>query len=217
MGHTIEMSWAKRISLNPIWSNHDWFRMSIFWADFINPRNEKQKSFIYKYYVYIYINIVSNALKTMKTSNAMITILTVVEHLFMTQFWHICKCIESNFETFETCSNLELTHLNHQLKLPKRSSNLHHTSVDHGETRHGKWTIPNRHIGFAENRITSGVRGLRGWNCHRPKGGALKNWTAEVSTKRNQTYQVFFGWSKRFLPFGWGFSLTLNHQEQKRL
>lgn len=134
-------------------------------------------------------------------SNAMITIMTVVEHLFMTQFWHICKSIESNFETLETCSNSELTHLNHRLKLPKRSSNLHHDSVDHGETRHGKWTIPNRHI-----------------RCQRPtrlklplppKGGALKNWTAEVSTKRNQTYQVLFlGESKGFCHFGWGFSLT---------
>ena len=72
------------------------------------------------------------------------------------------------------------------------------------------------HIGFADPDH---------FRCQRPTRlklpfdprGCLKNWTAEVSTKRNQTYQVFFGWSKRFLPFGWGFSLTLNHQEQKRL
>ena len=126
-------------------------------------------------------------------SNAMITIMTVVEHLFMTQFWHICKSIESNFQTLETCSNSELTHLNHRLKLSKRSSNLHHASVDHGETRHGKWT-------------TSGVRGLARLKLpFPPKGGRLEELNLlEVSTKRNQTYQVFFGWSKRFLPFWMG-------------
>lgn len=130
----------------------------------------------------------------LKNSNAMITIMTVVEHLFMTQFWHTCKSIESNFETFETCSNLELTHLNHRLKLPKRSS----SSSWFGWPR---WNLPRK---MDHPEVTLASVHPDHFRCQRPtrlklpstQGGALKNWTAEVSTKRNQTYQVFF-WVKQ--------------------
>lgn len=150
--------------------------------------------------LYIYINIVSNVLKN---SNAMITIMTVVEHLFMTQFWHICKSIESNFETFETCSNLELTHLNHRLKLPKRSS----SSSWFGWPR---WNLPRKmdhpEVTLASLiRITSGVRGLRGWNCHRPKGVPWRTEPRKFQQKGTKLTKFFLGEAKGFCHLDGGF------------
>lgn len=151
----------------------------------------------------------------LKNSNAMITIMTVVEHLFMTQFWHICKSIESNFETFETCSNLELTHLNHRLKLPKRSS----SSSWFGWPR---WNLPRKmdhpEVTLASLRIGSlQVSEAYAAETAIDPRGCLEELNRGSFNKKEPNLPSFFWVKQKVLPFGWGFSLTLNHQEQKRL